>query len=61
MSLEKQKMIAGEHYRPGDETLRAIDCGPAIWFTAITTPRLMKKQNARTFWRNCWAKRRRLY
>ena len=23
MSLEKQKMIAGEHYRPGDETLRA--------------------------------------
>ena len=23
MSVEKQKMIAGEHYRPGDETLRA--------------------------------------
>lgn len=23
MSIEKQKMIAGEHYRPGDETLRA--------------------------------------
>lgn len=23
MSIEKQKMISGEHYRPGDETLRA--------------------------------------
>lgn len=23
MSTEKQKMIAGEHYLPGDETLRA--------------------------------------
>lgn len=25
MSKEKQKMIAGEHYRPADETLRKTD------------------------------------
>jgi hypothetical protein len=37
MSEEKQKMIAGEHYRPGDDTLRADRCVPAIWFIVITT------------------------
>ncbi len=56
MSVEKQKMIAGnitvlvmKHYGP-------TDCAPAIWFTAITTPPPMRKQNARRFWRNCWGK-----
>ena len=53
MSIEKQKMISGEHYRPGDEP---TDCGHAISSIAITTLRLMKKQNARPFWRNCWGK-----
>jgi maltose O-acetyltransferase len=46
MSEEKQKMIAGEHYRPGDDDVTGDRCGPDIWFTVITTPRLMKNQNA---------------
>ena len=56
MSVEKQKMIAGEHYRPAMKHYGPTDCVPAIWFTAITTQPPMRKQNARRFWRNCWGK-----
>lgn len=56
MSLEKQKMIAGEHYRPGDETLRAdrLRARHLVYRYNHTAPD--EKQNDRTFWRNFWDK-----
>lgn len=53
MSLEKQKMIAGEHYRPGDETLRAdrLRARHLVYRYNHTAPD-EKKQNDRTFWLN---------
>ena len=52
MSLEKQKMIAGEHYRPGDETLRAdrLRARHLVYRYNHTAP------DERTFWRNFWDK-----
>lgn len=56
MSVEKQKMIAGEHYRPGDETLRADRLRARHLVHRYNHSAPMRKQNARRFWRNCWGK-----
>jgi hypothetical protein len=49
-------MIAGEHYLPGDETLRAdrLRARHLVHRYNHTAPD--EKQNARPFWRNCWGK-----
>lgn len=52
MSIEKQKMIAGEHYRLVMKHYGPTDYAPDTWFTVITTLHLMRNSNARTFWRN---------
>ena len=56
MSEEKQKMIAGEHYRPGDDTLRADRLRARQLFIVTTTRRQTTNLNASRSWRNYWDK-----
>lgn len=56
MSVEKQKMIAGEHYRPGDETLRAdrLRARHLVYRYNHTAPD--EKTERQNIWRNFWGK-----